>query len=270
VGALSASCSTTKPEVTRTLAQAETPDSFGIGSGRDGDITVATAGTVVNSYAAITAVNASATQISIGAVHGAAAGFAADDLVLVWRTTGVAAAVSGDQTTVALTGDVGAYELGRVKSVGAATLTLTNPLSSAGRFATGSQVVRVPEYETLTISAAASVTPYPWDGTSGGIVVIFATVAVANAGAVRADAAGFRGGGIENAAVQLGCTSFDNWSNAVPAATCGGTHKGEGLFPAAYAIANAAAPGGEPATTYGRGNYANGAGGGDAHNAGGG
>jgi hypothetical protein len=270
VGALTAGCSTTKPEATRTLAQAETPDTFGIGSGRDGDVTVAAAGTVVNSYAAITAVNAGATQIAIGPVHGAAAGFVADDLVLVWRTTGVATAISGDQTTVVLAGDAGAYELGRVKSVGAATLTLTNPLSSAGRFATGSQVVRVPEYKTLTIGAAASVTPYAWDGTSGGIVVIFATVAVANAGTIRADAAGFRGGGIENAAVQPGCASFDNWSNAMPAATCGGAHKGEGLFPAAYAIANAAAPGADPAVTYGRGNYANGGGGGDAHNAGGG
>lgn len=270
-GMLAVSCSTTRPsEPTATLAQAETPDSFGIGSGRDGNGTVPAAATVLNSYAAVTAVNVGATQVTFGALHGAAAGFATDDLVLLWHTTGVAAATSGNQTPVSLTGDVGAYELARVKSADATTLTLTNPLSSATRFATGSQVVRVPEYATLTIAAGGSVAPYPWDGSSGGIVALFATVAISNAGAIQADGAGFRGGGIENAAVQIGCVSLDNWSNAVPAATCGGAHKGEGLFPSAYAIANPAAFGMGPAATYGRGNYANGGGGGDAHNAGGG
>jgi hypothetical protein len=266
---LTPSCSATKPsEVTGRIAQAETPDTFGIGSGRDSDFTVPAAGTVLNSYAPITAVNAAATQLTIGTVHGGAAGFVADNLVLVWRTTGLIAATSGTQTAVALTGDVGAYELGRVKSVNGAILTLTNPLSSATRFAASSQVVRVPEYTTLTVGAGSSVAAYPWDGTSGGIVAVFATVAIANGGAIQADAAGFRGGGVENAAIQTGCVSFDDWSNA--AVNCGGAHKGEGLFPGAYAVANPAAAGAGPAATYGRGNYANAAGGGDAHNAGGG
>ncbi len=269
---LAASCSSSAPgERTGTVSQAETPDTFGIGSGRDGNAAVAAAGTVLNSYAAITAVSAPvATQVTIGAVHGAAAGFVADDLVLVWHTTGLAAATSGTQTSIALIGDVGAYELARVKSATPTTLTLTNPLSSAARFATASQVVRVPEYQTLTINAGASVAAYPWDGSSGGVVVLFATVAIANGGAIQADAAGFRGGGVENAAVQPGCVSLDDWSNAIPIATCGGAHKGEGLLPTAYAVANPAAPGAGPAATYGRGNYANGGGGGDAHNAGGG
>jgi hypothetical protein len=270
VGAAAVSCaSTDSAERPASLSQAETPDTFGIGSGRDGDFTAPAGATVVNSYAPITTVSAGATQLTIGAVQGAAAGFVADDLVLVWHTTGLAA-VSGVQTAIALAGDVGAYEFARVKSVAAGVVTVTNPLSGAARFATGSQLVRVPEYRTLTVGAGASVTPYAWDGSSGGIVVLFATVTVANAGAIRADASGFRGGGIENAAVQPGCTSLDNWSNAVPVATCGGAHKGEGLFPSAYAVANLAAPGAGPAMTYGRGNYANGAGGGDAHNSGGG
>ncbi len=268
-GVLSASCSATKPsEITGSVTQAETPDTFGIGSGRDGDFTVPGAATVLNSYAPITAVNAAATQLTIGTMHGASAGFAADNLVLIWHTTGLAAATSGNQTAVALTGDVGAYELGRVKNVNGTILTLTNPLSSAARFAASSQVVRVPEYKTLTVGAASSVAAYPWDGTSGGIVAIFATVAIANSGAIQADAAGFRGGGIENAAVHPGCVSLDDWSNA--AVNCGGAHKGEGLFPDAYAVANPAAAGAGPAATYGRGNYANAGGGGDAHNAGGG
>src|SRR5260370_35651648 len=100
--------------------------------------------------------------------------------------------MAGDQTAIALGGDVGAYEFARVKSVNASVLTLTNPLGTAARFASGSQVVRIPEYTTLTIGPAASVAPYPWDGSSGGSVATFATAAGATAGAVQADASGFR------------------------------------------------------------------------------
>jgi len=264
-----ASCATTaaQDEPAATITQAEALDTFGIGSGRDGDFAVPAAGTVLNSYAPVASVDPSATQVTVGAVHGAAAGFAAGNLVVLWHTTGLATATSGDQTAIALAGDVGAYEFARVKSVNASVLTLTNPLSTPARYAAGSQVVRIPEYKTLTVGPAASVAPYVWDGSAGGIVAIFATVAVVSTGAIQADAAGFRGGGIENAATHLGCTSLDNWSNAMP---CGGAHKGEGLFTTAYAVANPGAPGTAPATTYGRGNYADGAGGGDAHNAGGG
>ncbi len=268
VAVAAASCATTaQEERTTTIAQPEALDTFGIGSGRDGDFTVPAAGTVLNSYAPIANVDPTAAQVTIGAVQGAAAGFAAGNLVLVWHTTGLAAATSGDQTAIPLAGDVAAYEFARIKSVTASVLTLTNPLSTAAGFASGSQVVRVPEYKTLTLGPTASAAAYPWDGSSGGIVAIFATVAVANAGAIQADAAGFRGGGIENAAVKAGCVSLNNWSAGTP---CGGAHKGEGLYPAGFAVANPGAPGAGPATTYGRGNYANGAGGGDAHNAGGG
>jgi hypothetical protein len=267
---LSADCAIREPiEKTATVAQAESTDTFGVGSGRGGDFMVAGAGAVLNSYAPIAAVSADATIVSIGTVRGGPT-FGAGDLVLVWRTTGLATAVSGSQTAIALAGDVGTYELGRVKSAAAGALTLTNALGSATRYAVDSQIVRVPEYKTLTVGAGASVAAYPWDGSSGGIIAVFATVAVANTGGIGADGAGFRGGGIENANIQTGCASLDDWSNAMPVGTCGGAHKGEGLFPGAYATANPAAAGTGPATTYGRGNSTNGGGGGDAHNAGGG
>src|ERR1019366_4469101 len=67
-------------------------DTFGVGSGRTGvgSITTATTG---NSYASITlTVVTGATTITVGS----AAGFAAGDLILIWQTTGVAAAVSGN------------------------------------------------------------------------------------------------------------------------------------------------------------------------------
>ena len=239
-----------------------------MGTGRDGPFTATTANQVVNSFAAITALNGAATQVTIGSVMGDTAGFAPGNLALVWRTTGLASVVSGSQTALSLTGDVGAYEFGRVKSVAGSVITLTNPLGSS-RYASNSQIVRVPEYTTASIPTGTSLVPYPWDGSAGGIVVLFASGAVtaSGTGAIVADGAGFRGGGLENSGGPGGASALDGWVGATPG---GGAHKGEGFVPSAYAVANPAAAGTEAASTYGRGNYANGAGGGDAYNAGGG
>ena len=263
-------CETTPaaPEAIGTASQAETLDSFGVGTGRDGAFTAASANQIVNSFAPITALNGAATQVTIGSVTGAAAGFLPGNLVLVWRTTGLAGVVSGSQTAVSLTADVGAYEFGRVKSVAGSIIDLTNPLGSA-RYASNSQIVRVPEYTTASIPTGTSLAPYAWDGSAGGIVVFFATGAVTatGTGSIVADGAGFRGGGLENSGGPGGASALDGWVGATPG---GGAHKGEGFVPLAYAVANAASPGTEGAATYGRGNYTSGGGGGDAYNAGGG
>lgn len=227
-------------------------DTFGVGDAHGGNLTVAGAGTQVNSYAALaTSAAANATVLTIGSVNGAA--FAANDLVLIWRATGLTPApVSGDQTAVDLSSSsVGAWELGRVASTGAGTLTLTAGLLSA--FASGvTQIVRVPEFDTLTIGAAGSIIAPAWDGAVGGIVAFFAN-SVTNNGGVLADGIGFRGGIAVNNAGALGCTANDG----LPAT--GHALKGEGLVPSAYAL-----------TSGGRGNVANGAGGGDCLNSGGG
>jgi hypothetical protein len=269
--ALAAGCSTAPApvhEAVGTTTQAET-DTFGLGEGRSGPLTVSAAGTIVNAYAPITAVDGTGTQITVGIQQGVSTPFAPGDLLLVWRATGLtlSSAYSGDQSTFALT-DVGGYEFARVKTVAGSTLTVTNPLTSTTRYVTGSQVVRVPEYTNVEIPAGAGIVPYAWDGSSGGIVVFFATTSVTNSGSVAADGAGFRGGGLEDASLSLapGCTARDGSDEATP---CGGAHKGEGIFPGSFAIASVT-PGGDPTTTYGYGDYANGAGGGEARNAGGG
>src|SRR5580692_9312060 len=89
LGAASCEATPSAPETTATTSQAETVDSFGVGTGRDGAFTAASAKQIVNSFAAITALDGTATQVTIGTVRGAAAGFAAGNLVLVWRTTGL-------------------------------------------------------------------------------------------------------------------------------------------------------------------------------------
>ncbi len=207
-------------------------DVFGVGDGHSGAKTVGGGTTeTINSYAAVTAdVAPGASTIAIGAVIGAKAGdadaFAANDLVLVWRATGVAAAEapSGDQTkrldlaTAAATtstattqpGLVGEYEFARVQTVtgaaGAQTLTLTKPLVR-GFTKNVSQVVKVPEYTTLTVAAGATLVAAPWQevgGTpadpnpnnpwAGGILIFMANGAITNNGTIHANARGFHGG----------------------------------------------------------------------------
>jgi len=201
-------------------------DKFGVGDGHNGAKTVVGTETI-NSYASIRAdVAAGASTIAIGTVIGHNAGFAANDLVLVWRATGVAAseATSGNQSkrldlakSLATTssaanqaGLVGQYELARVQSVAGAagnqTLTLTKPFVNACALLV-SQAVRVPEYTTVNVPAGASLVATAWQevgGTpsdpkpnnpwAGGILIFMATGAITNNGAIHANGRGFHGG----------------------------------------------------------------------------
>jgi MYXO-CTERM domain-containing protein len=248
------------------LAHAE-PDTFGLGSGLDGSLSI-TGTATVNDYAPITADTGvkglSIVTGSLAATGGP--GFAPGNLVLVWQTTGLpaSAAPSGSATPIALTGNLGAFEFARIDAVAGSTITLTNPLVNEYA-ATGAQIVRVPEYTDLLIPVGASVTPYPWDGSSGGIVAFFVTGIIELNGFVDASATGFRGGIDEPiASSATGCAALDGPVGA-GGASGGGAHKGEGLVPSAFSLATNTA-----ASAYGFGNVATGGGGGDCLQASGG
>ncbi|MBS2017928.1 MAG: hypothetical protein JST00_33945 [Deltaproteobacteria bacterium] len=262
---------------TRASAEADT---FGVGSGRSGPGSITAADSIVNAYAPITtAVAAGATKLIAGTVEGAGA-FAAGDLVLVWQARGGHASplVSGDPTALTLgaTSTTGHYELARVLRVTelpdtTREIELTFPLVTS--FDAGaSQIVRVPEYASLAISAGASITPLAWNGSIGGIAVVFVRGTLQNDGALDGSARGFRGGRTERfdapSPFSRGCTALDgrdpNVAGSNPAG--GGATKGEGTDPSAYAES---VPSPEP-RHYGRGNVGAGGGGGNCANAGGG
>jgi hypothetical protein len=228
------------------------PDSFGLGSGRDGPLSVTALGTVINSYAQVTAsLAAGATTIQIGTCVGSATCFRAGDLVMVYQTTGLdPVPASGVQTPIDLGNNpVGRWEFARLASVTPSTLELTAPLVHA--YATNvTQVIRVPEYTTVTIASGQSITAPPWSGTEGGIIAFLATGTVSNNGLITASGIGFRGGQfVNNAPGGTNCVGEDE-----PAP--GGAQKGEGI--------------GISSTQTGRGNVANGAGGGVCLKSGGG
>jgi len=251
------------------LAHAET-DAFGIGDGHRGAYAAAGADEVVNSYAPLTNdAAAGATTLTFGTVVGDAAGFAPNDLVMIWRATGLPAAEapSGVATMIPLAtaggagGPIGRFELARVQAVdvGASTLTLTKPLTRA--FAAGvAQVIRVPEFTTVSIPPGTSIVAAPWSavgsGFAGGIVVFLANGTVTVEGAISADARGFRGGRSDESLNELALSC----PNADGVETQGYAAKGEGLVATAF--------GG--AANGGRGNRANGAGGGNCVENGGG
>ncbi len=228
------------------VARAEA-DTFGVGNGRDGALTVNSPGTVINAYTGVSAsAAAGATSITVASTQG----FAVGQLVLFLRTTGISPIpVSGSQSTVDLSAqDTGRWELARLTSLTATQLRFQRPLTQA--VSTMTQVVTVPEYTTVTINASGTVAARPWNGTTGGIVAFLATGAVQNNGSIHADGSGFRGGIRAIGDGDFGCAHLDQ-----PAP--GGAAKGEGVAPSRYG-----------ATGYG--NVANAGGGGICHDSGGG
>ncbi|MCP3144831.1 adventurous gliding motility protein AgmC [Pyxidicoccus xibeiensis] len=231
-----------------TVAAAE-PDSFGLGSGRDGALNVTSAGVKVNAAARVTsALGAGATSIPVAST----AGFGNGDLVLVLQALGTGGAdvsVAGERRGQ----PAGRWELARVATVSSRTLNLTRPLVEFFE-AQGTQVLRVPEYTDVTIARGGSLVAEPWNGETGGVVVFLATGTVKNQGLIDARGAGFRGGAYVR-----------DWSNAAGCGTLslvgpGGAQRGESVAPAMNAL---------PLVT-GRDNDANGGGGGVCRQSGGG
>jgi len=227
------------------------PDTFGVGTGLDGAYTVPAINTVVNRYAALTtAANAGDAALVVNN----AANFAAGDLVLVWQTAGLLPApASGSSSPLDLTNSpVGRWELCRLSTVAGTTLNLTEPLVRSYQSA-GAQVVRVPEYTTLTLAGGRTIVAQPWNGSTGGIVAFLVSGTMSNNGQVSVTGQGFRGGVIvDDPSGSTGATGLDEPGPV-------GAQKGEGVASSRYG-----------STHTGRGRVANAGGGGVAYGAGGG
>jgi hypothetical protein len=228
-------------------------DNFGVGDGHTGPVTVGAANTVINQYAQVTA---PAAPGDTAIVVGTNPGFVTGDLVLVMQMTGIVPEPpSGGPTPVDLTNNpVGRWELARLSSVAGTTLNMTAALVSSYA-ANVTQVIRVPEYTTVSIAAGRSLTAPAWNGSTGGVMAFMANGAVTNNGipGVLVTGKGFRGGvPADDSSGSVGCAGPDE-----PAAS--GAQKGEGVAFTRYG----------PAQT-GRGRVANGGGGGVCYLAGGG
>ena len=231
-----------------TSAQAG-PDIFGVGSGRDGALTVNAAGTIVNTY---TTLSAAAVAGNSSVSVASAAGLGEGDLLLIVRTKGLGfSPTSGDQSPLNLDAEsAGTWELGRVAGISGTTITFDAPLEQ-GFPTTGTQVIRVYEATSVTVTSGSQLTAPAWNGSTGGVIAVFATGTIANNGSITTTGRGMRGGVAVNGNTDSGCTGLDEPHPR-------GARKGEGLSSSF----------GSGVT--GKGNLADGAGGAICFNGGGG
>jgi hypothetical protein len=243
--------------------------------GKDGAVTASDPNTIVNGYSALTAATAVGVSPATVTVNNIA-DFTADttspgtrpalapgDLVLIIQMAGATINEPADPNDasygeVTSYGSAGHYELAGVTGISGDTVTLGCSLQKTYTVAGKTQVIRVPQYTTLTINSGASIIAPPWDGAKGGVVALQAATTLDLNGAIDVSATGFRGGATHTGKASA-VTDLTIYRSADPN---DGGEKGESIA-------------GWPQDTtftfrYGRGAPANGGGGGNFHNAGGG
>ena len=230
--------------------------------GKDGAFVATAADTVVNQY---TTLAASATVGAATLTVASSAGITAGDVLMVYQAQGASISTTNSAAYGAVTalGNAGRYEFVSVAAVSGNTITLGTACGAAPlRFSydNGAQVVRVPQYSSLTVNAGASIVPQAWNGSTGGVVAAIVDGTATVNGVVHADGRGFRGGVRENQSAASGA-DIALFSSTDPV---NGAEKGESI--AGYQATYDSAAAGR----YGRGAPANGGGGGNSHNAGGG
>ncbi|NBD09902.1 adventurous gliding motility protein AgmC [Corallococcus silvisoli] len=235
------------------VARAE-PDSFGLGTGRDGVLALTPGqGVTLGESAPLgKSVDEGAKELSASGLK-----ISAGDLLMIHQSTGLPTVPDVGSTTallLATRSDPSHWELARVAGVSAGLITLTAPLRHS--YITGrAQVLRVPEYSDVVVPEGARLTASPWTGKSGGILAMLVSGKVVNNGSIDADGAGFPGGGFAVGTVgQKACTGLELTKSA------GGSMRGEGVAGVAS----------QKGLITGRGNLANGGGGGNCDAAGGG
>ncbi|MEO6758737.1 MAG: hypothetical protein ABIO24_04725, partial [Saprospiraceae bacterium] len=204
---------------------------------------------IINEYTPVIGFNCDSTLLQVGS----GAGFAPGDEVLLIQMQGAAVDLSNsaDFGTVLDYGSAGNYEFNRIQSVTGNEIQLQFTLGKSYAVAGKVQLVRVPEY---TDAAVGDLSCQPWDGNTGGVLVLDIANTLTLMGDLDVNAKGFRGGQVADASVSI----YDQKNYFYPPDPNVAAAKGEGI-----AIIPAD-------KSFGRGRVANGGGGGNAHNAGGG
>lgn len=146
------------------------------GDGRNGNLTV-TSGQNITLNTIRT--NITGTAGSTTATVSSSAYFVAGDLVLIHQTQG--------------TSSVGKWEYNYIASISGTTWTFSKALSNAYNSSSGkAQVIKVPQYQNVTVQSGGTLNTPAWDGSTGGILVFVANGVVSIAGNVTANGAGYR------------------------------------------------------------------------------
>ncbi|MGE0126744.1 MAG: DUF11 domain-containing protein [Blastocatellales bacterium] len=237
-------------------------------SGKDGELTVTTPNTIINKYGVL-AVDAPAgasmlTVTNPGGANGLdLSTLTAGDLIMVIQMAGASINITNSSNYGAVTNlnSAGRHEFVTVSSVEGNIIKINPPcggLIFSYSAAAKTQIIRVPQYTSLTINNDGSLTAPAWDGKTGGVVVAHVQNNTIINGVIDVSGLGYRGGELSAA----GGGGFR--SDYVTTQQDFGAEKGESF--AGYKMDYDLNGGGR----YGRGAPANGGGGGTAHNSGGG
>ena len=185
------------------------------------------------------------------------------DLLFVLQVQGAIISTANDASygSVLSFNGAGLNEFVQVRSVSGNNVTidcaLKNDYSAAGK----TMVIRVPRYQTLTITNTGVLSADAWNGNKGGIVVLEVAGDLKIDGKIDVSAKGFRGGGYDNGTYKI-TDSIDHNLFVTPDSNAS-AEKGESIagYQSDYDFMGG---------RYGRGAAANGGGGGNTHNAGGG
>jgi uncharacterized repeat protein (TIGR01451 family) len=202
-------------------------------------------------------------------------------VILIYQARGATINTTNTPTYGEITayGNAGNYEFQSVRSVSGNDIGLA-PLDGSSSctagalkrsYDSGAQVIRVPQYASLTVNAGASISTLAWNGSVGGVVAIRVQNTLTVNGTITVAGLGFRGAPQDNFDRASG--GFTNLFFVSNADLSGGA-KGEGI---ASGAAGSSTPGGSVTLPYTNpgGNFdigapANGGGGGGSHNGGGG
>jgi hypothetical protein len=149
-----------------------------LGNGSNGSLTVTATNTIVNSYTYLTS-DVISGDYTIPVNDGTS--FSNSDNILIIQMKDI----SGDSA--------GTYEFRTISSGGGTnTLNLDTPLKN--NYTSVTQIVKIPQYTSVTVNSGASITASAWDGNKGGVVSFRASGTVNIIGSITVNDKGFLNG----------------------------------------------------------------------------
>lgn len=180
----------------------------------------------VNHYAAITAPANLQNQQTITLDN--ATGFAIGDRVLIIQMQGATMNTSNTASYGDLTGigNAGNYEFSQIINVLGNDVTLANCISRSYDVAGKVQLVKVPVYDNCTVNG--TLTASPWNGSTGGVLVIEVNATLTLNADIDVTGLGFRGGITSDSDAE---TEVNDYVVSL-ANTQDAAQKGEGIYAA--------------------------------------
>jgi hypothetical protein len=210
----------------------------------------------VNRYAAVTAINAATNTMTVDSPTC----FNVGDLIMIMQMKGATITTTNTAAygNVTAYNNAGRYEARTISSIAGNNITFNAAFGYPFDATKSVQLIKIANI-TGNATLDGTIMPQAWDGTKGGVVVIFASGTMTLNADINAAGMGFRGGNVSTnfagSTIGVDCSEGSYTQNDVRWG-----QKGEGVV----AVADAGVG------IYARGKLANGGGGGNPHNSGGG